>query len=149
MSAVHYSNVINSNDFIKSQKDTVIFARQSFIISIVVLAISVLVPGQIYQMVFGAEFGDVRKYILYLIPGIMAISVSSLYGHYFAGTGNLKIIRNKSLISLISILISMPFLVKSFQLEGVCIAMNISYILSSVYLWIYFRREVKRYNFKN
>jgi len=100
-------------------------------------------------MVFGAEFGDVRKYILYLIPGIMAISVSNLYGHYFAGTGNLKIISNKSLISLISILISMPFLVKSFQLEGVCIAMNISYILSSVYLWIYFRREVKRYNFKN
>lgn len=149
MSAVHYSNVINSNDFIKSQKDTVVFARQSFIVSIVVLAVSVLVPGKIYQMVFGAEFGDVRKYILYLIPGIMAISVSNLYGHYFAGTGNLKIIRNKSLISLIAILISMPFLVKSFQLEGVCISMNISYILSSVYLWYYFRKEVKRYNFKN
>jgi O-antigen/teichoic acid export membrane protein len=148
MSAVHYSNVINSNDFIRSRKETVAFARQSFIISIAVLAVSVLVPVKVYQLVFGAEFGIVRKYILYMIPGIMAISVSNLYGHYFAGTGKLNIIRNKSLIGLLAIIISMPFLIKAFQMEGVCIAVNISYILSSVYLWVYFRREGKSLNFK-
>ena len=148
MSAVHYSNVINCNDVIKNQNDTVVFAKQSSIISIVVLAISVLLPVKVYQLVFGPEFGDVRKYILYLIPGIMAISVSNLYGHYFAGTGNLKVLRDKSLLGLLITIIATPLLVKSYHLAGACIALNISYILSSLYLWIYFRREVKNFNFK-
>ena len=146
MSAVHFSNVINSDDQLKNRHDTVVFARQSFFISIALLVFSVLIPGTLYQAVFGNEFGDVRRFIIYLLPGIIAIAVSNLYGHYFAGTGNLKILRDKSLLGLALTLILMPLLVKKYHLTGACISLNISYILSSVYLWICFRRETKSSN---
>jgi O-antigen/teichoic acid export membrane protein len=141
MSAIHFSNVINSGDRLKDRHETIIFARQSFLTSSLLLGIAVLVPGSVYQLVFGIEFGDIRKFILYLAPGIIAIAVSNLYGHYFAGIGKLKILRNKSLIGLVASLVLLPLLIKKYQLTGACISLNVSYILSSLYLWSRFRRE--------
>jgi O-antigen/teichoic acid export membrane protein len=140
-SVIHFSNVINSNDRLKSKEETALYARQSFLISLFIILVSVLIPKSIYQIIFGEEFSDVRKYIIMLSPGILAIAVSNLYGHYFAGTGNLKILINKSLIGLIATLILLPLLIKDYQLTGVCISLNVSYIVSSAYLWMKFNRK--------
>ncbi len=141
MSAVHFSNVINSGDPIKNRNETVAFAKQSLLISLIVLAVAVLLPETVYLLIFGEEFGDVKLLIMYLIPGVVAISVSNLFGHYFAGSGKLRVLTYKSLIGLAATLIILPFLIKNYQLTGVCIALNISYILSSLYLWLTFRKE--------
>jgi len=141
MSAIHFSNVINTVDQIKNRNETVAFAKQSFLISLIVLVVAVLLPEPVYRLVFGEEFGDVKKLIIYLLPGVVAISVSNLFGHYFAGSGKLRILTYKSLIGLCTTIIILPFLIKQYQLTGVCIALNVSYILSSLYLWLTFRKE--------
>jgi O-antigen/teichoic acid export membrane protein len=143
MSAIHFSNVINSDDQLKSRHETIVFVKQSFLISSLVLALSVLIPQSVYQFVFGNEFGNVKTLIIYLLPGILAISVSNLFGHYFAGKGKLNVVRNKSLVGLIATLFLLPLLIRKYQLTGVCITLNISYILSSLYLWLSFRKEGK------
>ena len=142
MSTVHYSNVINSDDKIKSRLETRSYARQSLWISLLIIGVSVLVPNSVYLFVFGKEFIEVKRFIIYLFPGVIAIAVSNLYGHYFAGTGKLNILRNKSLIGLAATIILLPLLVNKYQLTGVCITLNVSYILSSVYLWFKFRKEI-------
>jgi len=144
MSAVHFSNVINSDDQLKNRSETVVFAKQSFLISLGLLVVAVLFPSSVYQLIFGNEFGDIKKYILYMIPGVAAIAVSNLYGHYFAGTGNLKILRDKSLAGLAASLILLPLLTKKYELTGVCISLNVSYLISSIYLYIKFRKEQKK-----
>lgn len=141
MSVIHFSNVVNSDDQLKNRKETIVFARQSFWISLLILSTSVLIPQSIYQLIFGNEFGDVKKFILYLLPGSLAIAVSNLYGNYFSGTGKQKILINKSLLGLAATLILVPLLMKKYQLTGVCISLNVSYILSSLYLWYKFRNE--------
>jgi O-antigen/teichoic acid export membrane protein len=141
MSAIHFSNVINSDDQLKSRNETIAFARQSLSISLLVLGLSVLIPKSLYQFIFGDEFWEVKKFIILLIPGIVAIAVSNLYGHYFAGTGKLNIVRNKSLIGLAATLILLPLLISKYKLTGVCISLNVSYILSSFYLWFKFMKE--------
>jgi O-antigen/teichoic acid export membrane protein len=141
MSAVHFSNVINSDDLLKSRRETITYARQSLWISLLVLGLSIIMPRSLYQFIFGDEFGEVKKFIILLIPGIVAIAVSNLYGHYFAGTGKLNIVRNKSLIGLAATLILLPILISKYKLTGVCISLNVSYIFSSIYLWYKFRKE--------
>lgn len=141
MSAVHFSNVINSVDLLRNRSETIALARQSLWISLLFLGISVLIPQSLYKFVFGEEFGEVKKFILLLSPGIVSIAVSNLYGHYFAGIGKLKILRNKSLIGLAATVVLLPLLIKKYQLTGVCVSLNIAYILSSLYLWLKFREE--------
>ncbi len=141
MSVIHFSNVINSDDQLKNRQETKTFVRQSFWISLLILSISVFIPRSVYQLIFGDEFGEVKKFIVYLFPGILAIAVSNLYGHYFAGKGNLRILRNKSLLGLGATILLIPILINRYQLTGVCISLNVSYILSSLYLWVIFRKE--------
>jgi O-antigen/teichoic acid export membrane protein len=141
MSAVHFSNVINSHDQLKNRQETALFARQSLWISIMVLTVSVLIPRSMYLFAFGNEFGEVKKFIIFLVPGIMSIAVSNLYGHYFAARGQLKILRNKSLIGLAATVILLTLLLEKYHLTGVCISLNFSYIISSAYLWYKFRKE--------
>ena len=141
MSAIHFSNVINSDDQLKNRRETNAYIRQSFWISSLLLSISVIIPNSLYQFIFGNEFGDIKKFIIYLIPGIVAIAVSNLYDHYFSGIGKLKILRTRSIIGLISTLILLPLLIKKYQLTGICISMDVSYLLSSLYLWTKFKKE--------
>jgi O-antigen/teichoic acid export membrane protein len=141
MSVIHFSNVINSDDQLKSRHEAISFARQSLWISLLVLSLSVLIPRSVYQFIFGDEFGQVKKFIIMLFPGILSIAVSNLYGHYFAGIGKLKILRNKSLLGLAATIILLPLLINKYGLTGVCISLNVSYILSSFYLWFRFWKE--------
>ena len=108
-------------------------------ISSLILCVLALIPQQVYRFIFGNEFGYVRTLIIYLFPGILAISFSNLYEQYFSGKGELKVIRNKSLFGLAATVILLTLLIKKYQLTGVCITLNISYIISSVYLWLSFR----------
>jgi O-antigen/teichoic acid export membrane protein len=144
MSVIHFSNVINSDDQLKNRHETIAFARQSLWISLLVLGLAALIPRSVYQFIFGNEFVEVKKFIILLIPGIVSIAVSNLYGHYFAGTRKLKIVRYKSLIGLAASVILLPLLIKKYNLTGVCISLNVSYILSSVYLWFMFWKEGKQ-----
>jgi len=141
MSAIHFSNVINSDDQLKNRHETIVFARQSLGISLLILSASVLIPRSFYQFIFGNEFGEVKKFIILLLPGIVAIATSNLFGHYFAGVGKLKILRNKSIVGLVATATLLPILINKYQLTGACISLNISYLLSSLYLWHKFRKE--------
>jgi len=142
MSAVHFSNVINSEDKIQSINEALLYAKQSFLISTLILAVAIVLPDKLYSLVFGNEFSGLKKLVLYLAPGIIAIAVSNLFGHYFAGTGKLNLLRNKSLIGLAVTLFSLPLLLKKYKLTGACIAVDLSYVFSSLYLWIMFRKEI-------
>jgi O-antigen/teichoic acid export membrane protein len=142
-SALHFSNVVNTSDQINSISATMVFARQSFWITLFCLGMLALLPISLFEYVFGNGFGSIKTYLIYLIPGIIAIAVSNLQGHYFAGIGKLNILRNKSIIGLSATILLLTLLTKKYQLAGVCISLNISYLLSSFYLFFWFRIEKK------
>ncbi len=142
ISSLHYSNVVNNPDSAKTISQTRILARQSLIISSVFMFLVVLIPSEIFTGIFGPGFDSTGNLIFMLVPGIIAIAFSNIHGHYFAGIGKLNVLRNKSLIGLLSSMIFLSLLVPYYNLKGACIAMDISYLASSVYLWIMFRKEV-------
>lgn len=144
MSAVHFSNVINSEDRVRSVDEAILYARQSFLISILILAIAFILPDKLYSLVFGVEFPGLRKLIMYLATGIIAVAVSNIFDHYFSGIGRLNLLRNRSFIGLAVTILTLPLMLKKFQLTGACIAVDLSYIFSSLYLWIMFRKEIPK-----
>ena len=141
LSAIHFSNVINSHDYLKSRHETISLAKQSLWVSSLVLFILVIIPQEVYRFIFGNEFGYVKTMIIYLLPGIITISTTNLLEQYFSGKGKLEVIRNKSLIGLVATLILLPLLIKKYHMAGACISVNVSYILSSLFLWLSFRKE--------
>jgi O-antigen/teichoic acid export membrane protein len=146
MSTVLYSNVVNTTEQKISIEETTTYAAQSFWISLLFMGLIVIMPKAVFEYAFGSAFGGIKTYLIYLMPGILAIAVSNLYGHYFAGVGNLKILIKKSAIGLIATLIFLLLLTKKYYLNGVCFSLNVSYLLSSLYLFFKFRNEKKKYH---
>jgi O-antigen/teichoic acid export membrane protein len=141
LSAIHFSNVINSDNSDDNRLETVSYVKQSFWVSLLLIGIAVLIPDSVYKFVFGFDFAETRILIIYLIPGIIAIAVSNLYDQYFSGTGNLKILTVKYSIGLALTIISLPLLIKHLDLKGVCISIDISYLLSSIFIWYMFKKS--------
>jgi len=142
MSALNYSGIISSDDRMSAVSSTIGYAKQSFWVSILIMLIAIMIPRSLFEYVFGTGFGVVKIYLIWLIPGIIAMAVSNLYGHYFSGIGKLNIVRNRALLGL-SVTVALLFLLTGkYLLKGVCIALDASYMLSSGYLYFKFRREV-------
>jgi O-antigen/teichoic acid export membrane protein len=141
ISAVHYSEVINNIEQTKSNRAaTKNKAKQSLVISILLSLIIICIPNEVFGFVFGKDFTGIRFVLIYLIPGCITIAFSDLYGHYFAAIGSQMILIKKSLIGLIILLPLLYLLVPLYEIKGVCIAMNIAYIIQSMYLIFQFNR---------
>jgi O-antigen/teichoic acid export membrane protein len=143
MSTLNYSDILILKDRQEGIASTIKYAKQSFWISLILMLFVSVLPESVYEHIFGSGFGSIRTYLVWMIPGIIALAVSNLYGHYFAGIGKLKIVRNKSLIGLVPTIILLFLLTEKFLLKGVCISLNASYLLSSYYLYYKFRKEEK------
>jgi O-antigen/teichoic acid export membrane protein len=102
-----------------------------------------ITPEFIFNYVFGSEFEDVKYISLLIMPGVISLAISNLYGHYFAGVEKLNILRIKSIIGLIVTIILLFVLVPPFKLNGVIITFNASYMFSSYYLFLKFKKEEK------
>lgn len=142
-STLHFSNIINSNNKFKDLNTTTKLANQNFIISILLSILLYLLPNEVFTFIFGDSFNNVKLIILYLLPGIIAIATSNVYGNYFAGIGNLKILKNKSYLGFVATLIFAIILIPKYKFIGACLTINISHIISSLYLFYHFKKNEK------
>ena len=138
ISLVQYSNVLNLGDTIKSRKETEKMSLLSFYISFACILIIILLPANFFTFIFGDEFADVKRVILLLSPGTLAIAASNVFGNYFSAIGKLKILIIKSLVGLIFTIILSYILIPQMQIQGASIVNSISYIVSSVILFGYY-----------
>jgi len=143
ISAIHYSNIINTNHPLQRIKMTEKAALNSFVISLLAIIVLFFIPESLFTLIFGNDFTNVKILTIYLFPGIIAIAVSNIYGHYFSGIGKMRILIVKSSIGLIATAIFLFLLLKKYGLSGACLTLDIAYIASSVYLYLMFQKEKK------
>ncbi len=140
LSVIHFSEVINSSNQKENIRKTKTAAFLSLWVSLAIVVVLFLTPQSLFVYIFSDEFLNVKQYTIYLIPGIIAIAVTNLFGHYFAAIGKLNILRNKSLIGLFATLLLSIILIPKYHLLGACITLNVSHLLSSGYLFYKFLR---------
>ncbi len=141
ISTVQYSKIINMKDEKTAISLTTFSAKLSLIASVMLIVVLILIPSNVYGLIFGNEFIKVKQILYLLIPGIISIAFSNIYGHYFAGVNRMKILIIKSALGLfITILFSIIF-IPLFGLTGACIVISLSYLVSSIYLIVMFYKE--------
>ena len=144
ISAIHYSNIINSNNPVERIRMTEKAALNSFAVSLLALIVLFFIPESVFTFVFGDDFAGVKTLTIYLFPGIIAVAVSNIYGHYFSGTGKMRVLIIKSSTGLVATAVFLFLLLKKYELTGACITLDIAYLTSSVYLFIMFLKEKKK-----
>ncbi|WP_415324378.1 polysaccharide biosynthesis C-terminal domain-containing protein [Chryseobacterium sp. MMS23-Vi53] len=131
LSVVLYADVLNNKNANEAIEKVKISLRISFLITLLFITLMLLIPAQIYSMIFGKDFSQTKEIVLFLSPGILAIAVSNIIGYYFAGINKLRILNMKSLIGLVFTVISSFFIIPRWGIRGACVITSISYCLSS------------------
>jgi O-antigen/teichoic acid export membrane protein len=117
------------------------FAKYSLWFSLMGVLLILLIPDFLITSIFSHEFSSSKLIFLILAPGILAIAVSTVYGHFFAAENNQTILLKKSIAGFIVSLILTPLLIYKYGILGATAAMSISYVVSSVILILAFNRR--------
>lgn len=140
-SLIMYSKISNTGKTWSNQKETLLWAKLSFIITALTFTVFACLPESFYQTLLGKEFGEARLVVIGLSIGISFLSATSLIAHYFSGTGKFKISTYTSLISFIIIGILIYPMVNAWGMLGAAIATSIGFSISCFYIFFRFRKE--------
>jgi O-antigen/teichoic acid export membrane protein len=143
ITTVQYSKMVNLNERGQSIELTKKSVKISLYATLSMLIVLALVPSNVFGLVFGKDFGTIKQLLFLLMPGILAISISNVYGHFFAALNQMKVLIVKSTIGLVFTVVLSVILIPLWSIKGACIVTSVSYLSSSVYLIVIFNRTVK------
>lgn len=139
---VQYSRISNEpGNAAYAKSITLIFLKFTFIATLLMLLVLITLPSDVFVFVFGAGFTQVKPVIFSLSPGILTLSSSHIFSHYFSGTGKPQHNTKSSALGFIVVLVSGFLLIPDSGLIGAGIATSLSYITIFIYQLYWFRRE--------
>lgn len=137
---VQYARIANTNDEEYSINLTRQLAKLSLYGTVLLLLPLLLFPRDGIAWIFGEAFRNVDIIILWLSPGILALSVSTVFTHYFSGKGKNIINTIASAIGLVVTIIACIILIPLFGINGAALSASLSYCLALIYLYIKFSK---------
>jgi O-antigen/teichoic acid export membrane protein len=143
ISMVQYARIANSQDKAYSQKLTVNLTFAGMVLSMVLLLILVLLPAELFVLIFGPGFGEVGLVIQSLAPGVLFFNIALIMGHYFSGIGKYHVNTIASFVGLVISVILFSIMIPQYGITGAGWATSISYFVTSVVVFVWFYQEAK------
>lgn len=128
------SRIVNLQDRKEATLISMQYARISLYFSLAFILILFLIPADFYTWLFGQEFHEIKLIVLYLTPGIASFALTTIYAHYFSGTGRPNISSYSSVFGLVVTLGLGFWLIPIYGKLGAAITASISFIVSGIYL---------------
>lgn len=139
MATVQYARISNTGHAGYQKRFTLRMTKLSVMATTVLWAVLASLPASLFTAVFGDEISGVKPVILFLGPGIVALSANFIFSHYFSGTGRYWVNTVGSGIGLLTAGIAGYFLLPAYGLGGAAAAGSTAYVLTSLYSWYMFR----------
>lgn len=116
-------------------------AKLSFLLSSAAVLVLLFIPSSVFTSILGKDFTEVKSVMLWLSPGVLALSFSSVLSHYYGGLGQQRILLNANLGGLLITLMSSYFLISQWGLKGACAAASLAYLVQCIILTWTFTKE--------
>jgi O-antigen/teichoic acid export membrane protein len=136
----HIANSKNSNN---NARLTLLLSKICFLLSLACVIVLYFIPREFFVYLLGEDFVHVKTVMLYLSPGILFISFSTIISHYFAGLGKQKILVMANSFGLLATICTSHYFVSRYQLLGACYSTIISYFVAAAILVVVFMKENK------
>lgn len=138
LGTVLYSEISNTTDPDRQRDITLTILKAALVFSVVVIIGVLIVPGSVYQWLFGDQVTGLRPIILILAPGLIAMAASQAFSHYFSGTGKNQHNVAGSGIAMVLTLGAGYFLVERYGLWGAAATGSLAYSANGIYQGLVF-----------
>ena len=141
ISLVQFSEISNSNSKEFAKIVTIKLMKFSVILTICALLILVIIPTSIYEYVFTSEFENLKIIIVALSPGVIALSINTIFSHYFSGLGRPIVSLWANAVGMIVTVVLAIVLIPKIGYVGAAITASFSYISTVIYQYRIFSKE--------
>lgn len=140
LSLVLYSKISNLRHQEVQRQLTLTFLKLSMGSALAVVAVLVLLPPAVYRWTFGPEVSGITPLIALLLPGILGMSASQAYSHFFSGTArNVHNVVGSGLGLAATIVLGL-WLIPAHGLAGAAITATCAYMANALYQSVAFLR---------
>lgn len=135
------SRVSNLDEVAQQRRLTLLTAKVAIAFALAVVLILAVLPDVVFQLAFGKDIAGLRPIVLMLAPGIISMSASQAFSHYFSGKGQN---RHNLVGSGLGMLITAGlgwWAVHQWGLKGAALTASLAYSASVIYQWMVFSRR--------
>lgn len=141
VSFIEYSSVAQTSDSVEQRKTTLKLFKLTFSALAFTTLCILFIPEWIYtEYLFSSEFTGMRKVIVGLSAGIVALGCNSILSHYFIGSGKIRYSAYCSVVGLITLLIAGYLLIPVFGVVGSAVSSSIAFCAMLAFSLIVFCR---------
>jgi O-antigen/teichoic acid export membrane protein len=141
IAAIILTRMANTSHSGHNSRVTFLMSKLSFLLSLFCVLIILLLPASFFPFLLGEDFADTKRIMLYLSPGVLCISFSTVISHFFSGLGQQKVQLAANGTGLLVTVCTSYFFISRYQLIGACYAASLSYFVSSLILVTVFMRQ--------
>lgn len=141
---IKYVDTSKSNGEDNVKGDILYLSMLSLVVTIIVSVAFLLIPNQFYEFVFGKDFENLKQLLVYMLPGVLFISATSIIANYFSGLGKVLINLIVAIVGLLVFLPSVYLLTNKFGIKGAAMANNVPNVVGSLILLFVYMLFAKR-----
>lgn len=142
ISTVVLSYVSNEQDAEKSNILTIRAATGSLILTIIAVLILILIPESWIIWLLGKGFINIKLPMLLLSFGVVFISYSAVFSHYFSGKGILKYNAFSNTVACLFTVFFSHIFVQKWDVAGAAVVASISYTIEAILIVVFFRKHL-------
>lgn len=140
LGAVLYARISNVQDLERQRLLTLTVLKLSVGLALAAIAVLLAVPDKLYAWLFSPGVSGIARIVLWMAPGLIAMSASQAFSHYLSGTGR---VHHNTIGSGIGVLATAglgAWLIPHYGVTGAAITASAAYTTSVVYQAIVFNR---------
>lgn len=141
ISLVQFSEISNKQDHNFAVILTIKLMKFSVILTTLAVLVLLIIPTDVYSWIFGADFDNLKLVIIALSPGVIGLSINTLFSHYYSGIGRPLVSLWANIIGFIVTISLALILIPMLGYLGAAITASASYISSVIYQYFLFRKE--------
>ena len=128
VSYIEYNRVSKTTDRHEQKRITLQLFKLTYCTLLIIIVLVCCVPEWVFtEYLLTSEFAGIRKVIIGLSFGIIALGSNRILSHYFIGSGAIKYSAFCSCIGLVLLLVAGIFLIPAYGVFGAAVTSSIAY----------------------
>lgn len=140
LGTVLYARVSNTTDVDRQRELTLTILKASLAFSVAVVLVLLVVPDAVMRWAFGEEVHGLTPIIAVMAPGLVAMSASQAFSHFFSGTGRNQHNVVGSALGLVFTVALGLVLIPAYGLLGAAFTATAAYLANGLYQATVFAR---------
>ena len=141
IATVHYVQTSHTDDVKTEAHRAVQLFKLSFLLCALCLFAIWLVPSQVYIIVFGPGFSDVKHSMRFLFPGVLIYSFPLVISSFYFGTGKYRSLIIANVAGFATLIVFGWLLIPRYVMSGAGLAATVSFAVAAVTLFGLFKAD--------